>query len=167
MVDEPKMSDEDIIKALEVHSNEKFDNCEGCPYLDGDSCEGFIKYSKPYRDVLDLINRQKAEIDILIRKKETLRDEVYELQAENEKLKTELVGMRGAANSYKMHYDNAQAEIKKLEFSNEHWNDYEVKCRAITEFAERLKEEKFTHKNFGELVYVEGIDNLVKEMVGE
>ena len=62
-----KLTDEQIIKALEVHGNEKFDNCEGCPYLEGDSCEGFAKYSKPYRDVLDLINRQKAEIEELER----------------------------------------------------------------------------------------------------
>lgn len=57
------MTDEQIIKALEVHSNEKFDNCEGCPYLVGDFCEGFTKHSKPFRDVIDLINRQQAEID--------------------------------------------------------------------------------------------------------
>lgn len=29
---------------------------------------------------------------------------------------------------------------------------------------ERLKANKFKHKNFGELVFVEDIDNLVKEM---
>ena len=34
--------------------------------------------------VLALINRQKAEIDILIRKKETLRDEISQLQNEVE-----------------------------------------------------------------------------------
>ena len=33
---------------------------------------------------------------------------------ENENLNVELVGMRGACESYKMHYDNAQAEIKDL-----------------------------------------------------
>lgn len=59
------MTDEQIIKALEVHSNEKFDNCEGCPYLVGDFCEGFTKHSKPFRDVIDLINRQQAEIEEL------------------------------------------------------------------------------------------------------
>ena len=43
----------------------------------------------------------------------------------------------------------------------------EAKSEAVKEFAERLKENKFTHRNFGQLVYVEDIDNLVKEMVGE
>lgn len=35
----------------------------------------------------EIINRQKAEIDILIRKKEALQDEVAELRAEVERLK--------------------------------------------------------------------------------
>ena len=53
-----------------------------------------------------------------------------------------------------------QAEIEKLEFSNEHWNDWEVKCRAINEFAERLKECRVIQTaNMSSY-----IDNLVKEM---
>ena len=38
------------------------------------------------------------------------------------------------------------------------------KAEAIKEFAERVKAEKFTHKNFGELVYLEDIDEIAKEM---
>ena len=34
------------------------------------------------------LNRQKTEIDILIRKKETLRDEILDLQSELDKLNT-------------------------------------------------------------------------------
>ena len=41
----------------------------------------------------DLINRQKEDID---------------------RLTVELQAMRGAANSYKMHYEDAQAEIEEL-----------------------------------------------------
>lgn len=37
-----------------------------------------------------------------------------EAQDEIEKLTVELVGMRGACESYKMHYENAQAEKKEL-----------------------------------------------------
>ena len=44
----------------------------------------------PVKASLDLINRQKAEIDILIRKKEALRDEIVEQQAEIERLKEDL-----------------------------------------------------------------------------
>lgn len=66
-----------------------------------------------------------------------------------------------------------ETKIERLEKEN-HLKELEIKefvlmigeCRAgaIKEFAERLKENKFTHKNFGELVVVEDIDNLVKEM---
>ena len=38
-----------------------------------------------------------------------------EAQDEIEKLTVELVGMRGACESYKMHYENAQAEIERLQ----------------------------------------------------
>lgn len=69
------MTDKEIIKALEVHSNEKFDNCEDCPYLVGDFCEGFTKHSKPFRDVIDLINRQKAKIEELKKVIETMTNE--------------------------------------------------------------------------------------------
>ena len=42
-----------------------------------------------------------------------------------------------------------------------------ARFEAIKEFAERLKADKFAHKNFGELVAVEDIDNLAKEMTEE
>ena len=57
-----------------------------------------------------------------------------------------------------------KAEIKRLEFDNVHWNDWEVKCRAINEFAERLKEKTCTKFDWNDYVDVEEIDNLVKEM---
>lgn len=62
--------------------------CKSCPFYEQcENDEELVKYA------LDLINRQKVEI---------------------EKLNVELVGMRGACESYKMHYDNAQAEIENL-----------------------------------------------------
>lgn len=82
------------------------------------------------KDTLDLINRKQAEIE--------------ELRIENQSL-------RAAANSYKMHYNEAKAE-------------------AIKEFAESLKSSIYINTNL--LVYqceaVESmIDDIVKEMVGE
>ena len=40
-------------------------------------------------------------------------------------------------------------------------NGYE---KGVKDFAERLRENKFTHKNLGELICVEDIDNLLKQM---
>lgn len=50
---------------------------------------------------VEVINNQKSEIDILIRKKEALKDEIAEIQAENERLRKmeclvkEMVGKKG------------------------------------------------------------------------
>ena len=40
-----------------------------------------------------------------------------------------------------------------------------TKIDTVRKMQERLKAEKFTHKNFGELVYVEDIDQIAKEML--
>lgn len=77
------MTDNEIIKALGCC---KSGGCEdGCPfYADREKC---VKLDDI---VLDLINRQKTEIDILIRKKESLRDEIAEKDAEIERLKSDI-----------------------------------------------------------------------------
>ena len=49
--------------------------------------EGDLQRASTISNALDLINRKKSEIDILIRKKETLKDEISELRAEVERLK--------------------------------------------------------------------------------
>ena len=73
------MTDEQIVKALECCKNEDID-CNECPVFDFCNGNTFGMIS----EVLDLINRQKTEIDILIRKKESLRDEISQLQNEVE-----------------------------------------------------------------------------------
>ena len=39
------------------------------------------------------------------------------------------------------------------------------KADTVRKMQERLKAEKFVHKNFGELVYVENIDQIAKEVL--
>ena len=58
------MSDEDIIKALECCKysvNNK--DCENCPYVECETMTGCV--GELLEDALDLINRQKAEIERL------------------------------------------------------------------------------------------------------
>ena len=76
------MTDAEIIKALECCYTPGMSCERDCPFHIIDDCNDVLmaKY------VIDLINRQKAEIDILIRKKETLQDEIAELQAEIDRL---------------------------------------------------------------------------------
>lgn len=59
-----KFTDEEIIKALECHI--KAEDCEGCEMFGG--CEEIILTER----VLDLINRQKAEIEKLKKENEIL-----------------------------------------------------------------------------------------------
>ena len=84
------MTDNDIIKALECCINAE--DCDACPYFvetDGErDCKGI-----DWKDVLDLINRQQAEID---------------------NLKIELQAMRNAANGYKAEVERLQKEVKLL-----------------------------------------------------
>lgn len=40
-----------------------------------------------------------------------------------------------------------------------------AKADTVRKMQERLKAQKFTHKNFGELVYVEDIDQIAKEIL--
>ncbi len=86
------MTDNEIIKALECCEKPVGKGCKECPLYNTDCTAinlGAI--------ALDLINRQKAEIEkkdteieILIRKKHALRDEVEEKEAEIFKLKAEI-----------------------------------------------------------------------------
>lgn len=115
------MTNKEIIKALECCIEwETPEDCGKCPYKDTKGC-----VTEQRKNALDLINRQQAEI---------------------ERLNVDLVGMRGACNSYKMHYDNAKAEIKRLtqlaELGNMRANDYRAmrdKLKAANEEIEELK----------------------------
>ena len=95
------------------------------------------------------INRQQEEIKKL-ENIERFADKLLKKQeTEIERLNVELVGMCGACESYKMHYDNTQAEIERLkaERDKEHdyCNHYMIMCakahsEAIKEFADKLCE---------------------------
>lgn len=83
------MTDNEIIKALECCVYWESDkSCEDCP----ENTYGFGCGNKLAKHSLDLINRQKAEI---------------------EGLNIELQSMRSAANSYKTHYETAKSDAIK------------------------------------------------------
>ena len=82
------MTDTNIIHALQCCGVET--NCRNCPLYEERSADCIYTVLK---NALDLITRQQAEI---------------------ENLKVENQSLRGAANSLKMHYEEAQAEIERL-----------------------------------------------------
>lgn len=136
------MTDIEIIKALECCSSE-FECHNGCPYYNNGEFK--CRNLSFYKDTLDLVNRQQTEIDILIRKKETLRDEIAEQQAEIERLKYIL-----------------ECEEAKYDKCAKHF--YKV---GVKDFAERLKVYLLLHH--GEIygVLLECINKLLEEMERE
>lgn len=122
MIDK-KYTDEEIIKNLECHINAE--DCVSCEMFG--CCEEIILTER----VLDLINRQKAEIERLNKKVEELSDVL--------------------SDTIRIRYAEAKTE-------------------AYKEFAERLKQSTVTAVVGNEIYAVatsKGVDNILKEMIGE
>ena len=122
-------------------------------------------------------------------------DKINQLQTENENLKVENQSLRSAANSLKMHYEKAQAEVERLKDANntfekafriqeQNINDwlpitvfnYEIKTEAYKECLAKVKNYIKTHCNpYGKpdfdydtsIKILNFIDKLAKEMVGD
>lgn len=139
---EHKYTDDEVIRACECCASSEL-SCTDCPADGTPLCHMSDKL------LLEIVQRQRAEIDDL--KRDTVPKLQWSLQRANEMgrdLEVELKAMRGAANSYKMHYENAKAE-------------------AVKEFAERVKEslDDFFHTDEdATLDTADMIDDLVKEM---
>lgn len=141
---ERKYTDEEIVKAIE------------CCFLNGD-CSGCPAEFREYGEIcvrcvgknaLEMFNRQNAEIEELEYDRKLIFDEGKAWQKKANALQVELDAMRGAANSYKMHYENAKAE-------------------AIKEFAEKLKANMchgYPYLEIEEDLFRRDVDNLVAEM---
>ena len=123
------MTDEQIIKATDVCRTPN--TCRGCPYhvLGTAGCISILM-----KDVFDLINRQKAEI-------ESLKQIIDEEDSEILELQKRIIFWREDLN----------------------YQPEKIKSEAIKEFAERLKE-KFGIADCIVTVDNNDLDNLVKEM---
>ena len=164
------MTDNEIIKALECmlgkYSTGELMDCHGCVFETQDLCyenasEGLVKFA------LALINRQKAEIERLenslaISKKETQRYvENYKRQ------KKEMEEYRNIIERATEGIREVKAMLPR-ELAKE-------RAKAVKEFAERLESKHRRILDYDEagfsaptdVVYVETIDNLVKEFTEE
>ena len=148
------MTDKEIIKALECCFMEQ--QCNYCPL-----------YKEHSADCLDTVLKNAHAL-------------ITRQQAENENLKVENQSLRSAANSLKMHYEEAQAEIESLKifrgYAKKRASDYKTmrdkylnaKSEAVKEFAERLKYVWWENGyESPDVDFDDFIDNLIKEMVGE
>ena len=149
-----KLTDKEIIKALECCKYEYDTKCELCCYnfYSRTGCRSELR-----RNALDLINRLQAKVE-KCEKVEHFADKTIETaNAEIERLNKEV----------EIELDKLNAEKNDVM----HYKD-QIKSEAVKEFAERLKEQYAQGINwFGKkehyFVNVEDIDNLLKELVGE
>ncbi|MBQ7835505.1 MAG: hypothetical protein IJ385_06945 [Ruminiclostridium sp.] len=138
------MTDNEIIKALECHASHT-DECDDCPNVEISSsgCSEIMA-----ENALDLINRQKAEIEKLRIQNAKLK-KYFTVKIDDEKLE----------ELFEQAADNIEINIKK------------VKSEAIREFAERLKKSILSQLGISTLEKTEAyhfcldeLDNIVKEM---
>lgn len=131
---EHKYTDEEVIKALEYHSDPAKTCVSECAY-------GYQRYcgSKMAKDALDLINRQKAEISALTSAVDNSTQEFLELHDKYQEQKAEIE---------RYEKENGEKFNKWLlldERTKERYAElYEeakgvVRVEAIKEFAEKLK----------------------------
>ena len=140
-----KLTDEQIIKAMQcvIGNGVSCSECEYQKALPFPSCRRMCA-----KNALDLISRYKAE-------NERLEDENYTLKNKIE-IRDNLIEQLGSDIDVK--YNTIYTMREKLKNS---------KSEAIKEFAERLKKHNFVDNlslDGKETVYVDDIDNLVKEM---
>lgn len=146
------MTDNEIIKALECCTT-KGKSCKDCPAfagVDRSDCKKF------FLGALNLIARQKAEIEALIAGQETLQKYIAEKNAEIEKLNEKLKTMQ------------AYIEQNKLEWSAVSFIEYyrKLKAEAINEYVDRLTVELIEGGIYP--AFVKGkIEKVKKEMEGD
>ena len=175
------MNDNDIIKALECCLFAYGKKCEECPYEKHKpflSSTQFCTYSLK-KDILDLINRQKAEI-----KKHQKLDELAEKTIDNQtlvikELRSEVATLKESNINLQDLYQNQKEKVEKAKQKciGVAKAPKTAKAEAIKEFAERLKViyinyqiTEYVHNEnscYVRNVGTDDIDNLVKEMVGE
>ena len=135
-----KLTDEEVVKALEC--------CKDC-------CCKQCDEELNFQEAIDLINRQKEDIEALYRINAESEKEIYEIRKE-------LLGKENLEESFKRSvrdFDKRLEKTVKLE-----------RVYAYKEFAERLNEKAQIADCFDSYNMVVGthfIDNLLKEMVGE
>lgn len=137
------MTDNEIIEGLKLCTNEEEKYCKGCPFIDEMNCVNSLT-----KHALDLIKRKDEQIEALIAGQETLQ------KALNEKI--------AKIENYERYMGNLARKNRELLHSLKR-----TKFEAVKEFAERLKERRGVNFPFTRTVFIEDVDNLVKEMVGD
>lgn len=153
-----KLTDEEIIKAYEFCLNNK--NCIGC-IADKNSKSGEFDCKLKPQDIIDVFNRLQAENEKQTAKFPFYNElfKAYECPSCHKRIIYNKSGYCGLCG---------QKIDWRVEYQEENWTDIDVKiakAEAYKEFADMLKKHSyFEHK---QVVAVELIDNLLKELVGD
>ena len=147
------MTDNEIIKALERCSTSY--NCGDCPYYcNAEDCPDPLM-----NDALDLINRQKAEIERLNKNYEEL---IY---------KTECLLCHATGNKFSKYTYTIQEMISFVDDYIQDCCDEVIeetkataKSEAIKEFIDELKNRVINKYEYTDIRVFKEIDNLIKEM---
>ena len=128
-----------------------------------------IKCPCGYREYMEEHNCEKIDCDKCCPL--ALQEIINRQQTENQKLK-------GHLEQLKSRYDNAKAEIERLQKENNQFADIgkmysEIRAEAIKKYIEKLKDLSYEsdlydrNERWVKAVTVEEIDETYKEMVGE
>ena len=159
-----QMTDKEIIKTAECCLQAKTrEDCHDlrCPCDSIYSCMFFDRsddesdFAVPYeiiKELLGVINRQQEQLEAAIAGQETLQKALAEKDREIERLNVENMLTMSERNAFRTSFYEVSNQLKY------------AKSEAVREFAEKLKENKFTHKNFGQLVYVSEKENACGKM---
>lgn len=155
------MTDNEIIKALELCANRTIHSCKSCPC----NSSGCACNEKLNGGALDLINRQNAEIERLENELHGKVDYIHEQREVIDDLK-------GKYNKKKITvectFDKEQLEkiVRDCVKRGYELQINEIRNEAIREFAKLIKENSKTlsYVIYSDLHFNNTLDNLVKEM---
>lgn len=139
-----KFTDEEIIKALE-YCNAGRTDCDKCVVKR--KCESYPFHSAVAEYAIDLINRQKSEIERL-----KTENKIY-IQA------NQVIGYQRDQRDKEI--DELQKQIDGLDV-----RENKIKSEAYKEFAGKLKKETLSDRGY-DILQQGTIENILKEMVGE
>ena len=109
--------------------------------------------TKALRDALSLINE--------------LTEGKYDIECSYNSLKKDNERLHASCTELERKCASLNDEIESLKDSNEHLAVFlaEAKADTVQKMQERIKAEKFHHKDFGDLVYLADIDRIANEML--
>ncbi len=150
------MGDNEIVKALECCIES---DCDNCPWDEQTACNEYMR-----QDALNLINRQKAEVERLKAQCENTQIGYNFAKVEVERLKALLKEWKAAA--YKCSDEKDEIYCNAIERVKT------AKAEAYKEFAERLIEKRWDvpyetkNAHFVQVVDVGDIKDTLKELEG-